>query len=76
MTAILLTGLLIVVSGCAVLLLALRRGTQADEDRAAAWQDGDWQQEAETLRRLAQERARVEMRDRLDRLMRETRGRR
>lgn len=37
MTAILVTGLLVVVAGTAVLLLALRRGTQADEDRAAAW---------------------------------------
>ena len=73
MTAILLTGLLVVVAGTAVLLLALRRGTQADHDRAAAWQDDGWQQDAETLRRLAQERARTEMRERLDRLMKEAR---
>lgn len=71
MTAILLTGLCVVIAGCAVLLLALRRGTQADEDRAEAWQDDGWQQDAESLRRLAQERARREMRERIARLMKE-----
>jgi len=72
MTTILLTGLLIVVGGCAVLLLALRRGTEADHDRAQAWQDEGWH-DAETLAALAQERARAEMRERIARLMRETR---
>ncbi len=63
LTLVIITGL--VVLGCAFLTWTLlASGSWADEV-----------QEAETLRRLAQERARNEMHDRLQRLMRESRGR-
>lgn len=75
MTAILLTGLGVVICGLVVLIRTMGMGTEADHNRHAAWQDDGWH-DAETLRQLAAERARHEMRDRLDRLMRESRGRR
>lgn len=61
---VIITGL--VVLGCAFLTWTLlASGSWADEAH-----------EAEQLRRLAQERARHEMHDRLQRLLRESRGRR
>lgn len=75
MTAILLTGLAVVLCGLVVLIRTMGMGTEADRDRAQAWQDDGWH-DAETLARLAQERARAEMRERIARLMREARGRR
>ena len=71
MTAILLTGLAVIVAGLVVLVRTMGMGTEADHARAAAREDDGWQHDAETLRRLAAERARAEMRERIAKLMRE-----
>ena len=64
MTAILLTGLGVVLCGLVVLIRTMGMGTEADRGRAQAWQDDGWH-DAETLAFLASERARTEMRERL-----------
>lgn len=64
MTAILLTGLGVVLCGLVVLIHTMGMGTEADHNHHAAWQDDGWH-DAKTLAFLASERARTEMRERL-----------